>query len=456
MTYRTKLIFIVLLPLILISAATIFVVNFQSARLTKSQGAIIEKMYLELKQAELKNYIQLARGAVAPMYNSTLKSERQAKHEATKILRRMSYGADNYFFVFDDQGTNIVNPRFTYLVGNNWLGLKTDDGKQVISDLIKVAKDGGGFYEHSWLKPSTGQYVDKLDYAIYFPKWNWMLGTGIYLDDVAQRVGSVQGEMQNSIKQTRLVLLLLSIGAIIVTSIILGGVQLSEQRLADGKLKALATRLVDIQENERKRVSRELHDSISQLLVSARYGIETAQSNTRRSSKVYQPIEKSMQALDTAINEVRRISMDLRPSVLDDMGLAAAIKGLGAEFKSHNNFDVAVHTDTVHNLLSDKAKTALYRVVQEALTNVTKHTNAQNVSVKLTKERRRIHLDITDDGTDQSGITKLKNTAGLGIRNMQERIDSFGGSIRFSDIKPHGLKISVTLPIERDRSKSSY
>ena len=111
MNYKTKLIFIALLPIVLISMATIFVVNFQSLRLAMAQGEIVQKMYLDLKRKELKNYIQLASGAITPMYSSNLKTKRQAQREATEILRKMSYGEDNYFFVYDDKGKNIVNPR---------------------------------------------------------------------------------------------------------------------------------------------------------------------------------------------------------------------------------------------------------------------------------------------------------------------------------------------------------
>jgi len=457
MNYRTKLVFIALLPIILISVATIFVVNIQYKRLAASQSAIVEKTYLELKKNELKNYIELAEGAVASNYASTLKTKRQAQREASEILRKMSYGQDNYFFVYEEDGTNIVNPRLTYFVGNSWLGLENSDGKHVIRDMIKIGQNGGGFYEHEWLKPSSGEYVNKLAYSTFFPKWGWTLGTGIYLDDVSEKVDIVKQEMNNSIRETRFVLLLLSVGAISITTIILAGLQLSEQRLADAKLKSLTARIVAIQEDERKRVSRELHDSISQLLVSARYGIENALSNSSKGSKVVPPINTSMKALDTAITEVRRISMDLRPSVLDDMGLAAALKGLGADFAQHNMFDVKVNAQPVHNLLRDEAKTALYRVVQEALTNCAKHSDANIVTVKLSKTKTHVHLSIKDDGCGADYDEHSKHvTSGLGLRNMQERVDSFNGQIKFSNTKPHGFRVSVTIPVEKDVSKGSF
>ncbi len=451
MNYKTKLIFIALLPIILISAATIIIVNVQSARLGAAQGEIVKKMYLDLKRNELKNYIQLARGAITPMYNSTLKTRRQAQRGATDILRKMSYGKDNYFFVYDKTGTNIVNPRLTYFVGNNWLGLEDGDGKHIVRDMIKIGEQGGGFYEHVWRKPSSGGYVNKLGFSTYFPRWDWMLGTGIYLDEVTEKVNTVQAELQNSIRQTRYVLAFLMVGAIAVTTLILAGLQLSEQRMADARLKRLTSRIVDIQEDERKRVSRELHDSISQLLVSAKYGIETALGHTRKGSRVSRPITDSITAINEAISEVRRISIGLRPSILDDIGLAVAIKALGAEFGSHSDFNVTVDAQSVQNLLSDEAKTALYRVVQEALTNAAKHSGAKNISITLRLKKSKIQLDIQDDGRGSPlGIRFLKETRGLGLRNMQERIDNFGGDIRFFDLKPSGFGIRVTLPFAKN------
>jgi two-component system, NarL family, sensor kinase len=454
MSYKAKLIFIALLPIILISVTTIFVVNIQSARLATAQGDIVEKMYVELKRNELQNYIQLARGAIAPMYNSKLKSKREAQREASDILRKMSYGQDNYFFVYDKAGTNIVNPRLTYFVGNNWLGLENGNGKKIIQDMIQIGQEGGGFYEHVWRKPSSREYVNKLAFSTYFPRWDWMLGTGIYMDDVSDKVNTVQAELLNSIRQTRYVLLFLTIGAIAITTLILAGLQLSEQRLADARLKKLTARIVDIQEDERKRVSRELHDSISQLLVSAKYGIENALGHTRKGSKVSQPIESSITALNEAISEVRRISMDLRPSVLDDIGLAAALKGLGADFDAHSFFNVTVNAQSIHSLLSDEAKTALYRIVQEALTNAVKHSQARNVTINLAKVKSRIQLEIKDDGCGTPlGVRFLQETPGLGLRNMQERIDNFDGSIKFFDVKPSGFGIRVTLPATKDESR---
>ncbi len=453
MSIKTKLFFIALLPVALISVAMVFVIDLQSSRMARAQGETVRKMYTDIKHAELRNYVMLARNALNPIYTSNLKTKRQAQREVAEIARKMTFGTDSYFFIYEGDGKNIVNPRLTHLVGSNWIGLEDDDGRHVVRDLIERARRGGEFYSYIWKKPSSGEYVEKLGYSVYLDKWNWMLGTGIYMDDVSEQVAMVQTELSNNVKQTRLVLFVLSLGAIILTAAIIANARLSEQKMADTRLKELTARLVDAQELERKRVSRELHDSISQLLVSTRYGLETALSRTRRNSKVSEPIAKSMHALDNAISEVRRISIALRPSVLDDMGLASAVTSLGAEFAKHSNIAVAVQVDQVRDLLSEEAKTALYRVIQEGLTNVARHSSARHVRIRLIRRGAHVILELDDDGRGLAGNRDVTNSGGIGIRNMEERIDTFDGTIQFLRSKMGGLAIRVSLPIEKRRAK---
>lgn len=448
MNFKTKLFLITLFPIILISVAMLFVIDIQSNRLSTSQAETVGNMFTELKHAELKNYVTLARNALTPIYTSKLKTKRQAQREVTEIVRKMTSGEDNYFYIYDGDGKNIVNPRLTHLVGSNWIGLKDADGRSVVRELIDRAKTGGEFYSYIWKKPSSGEYVEKLGYSVYLDRWDWMIGSGIYMDDVSQQVSTVLRELQDNIGETRLVLFILTLAGVGLTALVIALARLSEQRLADARLKALTARLVDAQEEERKRVSRELHDSISQLLVSSRYGLESALSKSGEHGDIAEPIEKSMQALDGAIAEVRRISRALRPSVLDDMGLAAAVKALGKEFARQSNIEVEVEAEPARSLLTDEAKTALYRVIQEALTNVSKHSRAGKVSIRLFRRGSSVVLLLEDDGVGMPSGGKIMDTAGLGIRNMQERIDTFGGSIRFRRARSGGLAIHVTLPIE--------
>ena len=155
-----------------------------------------------------------------------------------------------------------------------------------------------------------------------------------------------------------------------------------------------------------------------------------------------------MSTMDAAIAEVRRISLFLRPTVLDDVGLAAALRTLANDFERDTHIKTTVDAMPMGDLLHDDAKTAMYRIVQEAQTNITKYANASKVSIHITKSRRAVHLNITDDGI---GFDAKKGTKGqgLGLRNMRERIDSFGGEMKIVSKPLTGTQIKVSMPIKR-------
>ena len=194
MNFKTKLLVITLLPTMLIAITSMYIIDQTSIRLIESQAKVIEEIYLEQKEKELRNYVTIAEKALTPSYKSYLKTERRAKAEAQRIVRKMTFGEDNYFYIYDGEGKNIVNPRHTHLIGSNWLGIRDQNGQTVIKDLIAQAKTDGASYAYNWKKPSSGEYVEKLGYSIYLPKWDWILGTGIYLDDVSEQIQKVQAE----------------------------------------------------------------------------------------------------------------------------------------------------------------------------------------------------------------------------------------------------------------------
>lgn len=450
MNFKTKLLIITILPTILIAITATIVIDLLATRLNEAQAKAIEDLYISQKERELINYVTLAENALEPTYKSYLKTERKAQREAREIVKKMSFGEDNYFYIYDGKGTNIVNPRHTHFIGSNWIGIRDENGKTVIKDIIDHAKMDNGFYSYKWKKPSSGAYVEKLGLSVYLPKWDWVLGTGIYLDDVSDQIHKVQAQTKIRIGETRLVILLLALGSLLLTAAILTLARISEQRFADERLKKLTARIVDVQEEERKRVAHELHDGISQLLVSARYGLEAAATKAT-SQDVLEPIEKSISTIDNTINEVRRISMALRPSVLDDMGLVSAIKSLGSEFSSQTGIKINVNANQPRKQITDEARIAAYRVIQEALTNISRHSGANQVTISLKREKSRFVLLLQDNGIGIMSHSEWPpKNSGLGIRNMQERIDAIGGTIKFENARPTGLIIKIGIPIDKN------
>ncbi|MDW2083826.1 cache domain-containing protein, partial [Vibrio sp. 1640] len=185
--------------------------------------------------------------------------------------------------------------------------------------LLYQAQSGGGFHQYLWQKPSTGDIVPKLSYAAWLDKWEWMIGTGLYIEDVSQEVANMRAAVNKNIETTFfsvVVILVVTVAVIIVLTL---AINLHEHRLADKNLKELAHKTVMFQEDEKKHLARELHDGINQLLVSSKCHLDLM-SHRLQDEKLKSHLDKSQRSLVTAINEVRHISHQLRPSALDDIG----------------------------------------------------------------------------------------------------------------------------------------
>ena len=452
-TFKTKLLLITLLPLVAVSILIGSATYYQAHRLIEVETRAVEERILETKRQEIRNYISPALTSIERIYKEEPGGRAAAQEEVKQIIHNMTFGEDGYFFVYKLDGTNLVHPRLKHLVGGKWWDLQDPEGDYVIRNLIEAAKAGGGFHQYVWNKPSTGQVEEKLGYAILLEDWGWMLGTGLYTDDIAHEVAAIRADFAASIRQTVIVIFAITLIAIVIAGTLIAGVRFSEERFANSKLKELTNRIFDVQEQERKRVSTELHDSISQLLVSVRYGIEMIQSEAGGATALRDYATKCLKTLDGAISEVRRISRDLRPSLLDDMGLATALVSLGNEFQTQSGISVSVDAERCHDRLSDGAKTALYRVVQECMTNVARHSEARNVKIDLKVGPHTLALIVEDDGI---GIPHpLPQNGGLGIRNMRERIETYGGTLRLSRRADGGTRLRVSMPLENNVSKAA-
>ncbi|MBO6895062.1 MAG: cache domain-containing protein [Roseibium sp.] len=453
MTFKTKLLLITILPLIAVSLLIGGATYYQSRQLINAETRSVEQRILAAKRQEIRNYVSLALTSIEQLYDEEPGGREAAQAEVKEVLQNLTFDYDGYFFVYTLDGTNIVHPKLPHLVGGNWWDLQDNDGDYVIRNLIAAAKDGGGFHQYVWHKPSTGTVEEKLGYAILLNKWGWMLGTGLYTDDIAREVSAIRVDFARSIRQTLLVTFMITQAAIIIAGSLIAGVRFSEQRFADTKLKELTNRIFQVQEQERKRVSTELHDSISQLLVSVRYGVEMIHSEANRNSDLQAQAAKCLKTLDGTIAEVRRISRDLRPSVLDDMGLAAALGSLGKEFQNQSGITVNVTAEQCHSRLSEGAKTALYRVVQECMTNVAKHSQASEVNISLKVGLQSLILSVEDNGV---GLPRpLPKSGGLGFRNMRERIETYGGKLILSRRTSGGTRIKVQMPLDNPQAKAA-
>ncbi len=437
MNLKLKILLLATLPLIFAIGAILLLVSHQASELFHQEVVAFEETMLKAKKAELLNYVSLALASIDHLYNSkeprTPGNEAAAKAQVKLVLNGLTYGTDGYFFVYDFEGNNIIHPKQTWRVGKNWWGLEDSKGNLVIQSLIREAKKGGGFHRYLWDKPSARKIADKISYAVALDKWGWMLGTGIYIDDVVTQVQMFKADVKERVDDVFFLIMGIALVAVLIVSAAGIAINMHESSLADTKLKALTQRIVDTQEEERARVARELHDSISQILVSAKYSLELAETKLKASSSdAFVAIEKTVGRLNLAIQEVRRISRDLRPSMLDDLGLSTSLESLIKEFSNRTGTDIDVSTVASKNLLAKDAQTALYRIAQESLTNIERHATATKVQLVLTVDQKGVMLKISDNGRgfDSENIRKSRQPAcGIGLKNMQERIEHFNGTL---------------------------
>jgi two-component system NarL family sensor kinase len=448
LTYGQKLFLLATVPLVIAVTLITLVVVSQSRQLAEREISTLESQLIEAKKEELKNYLSIARTAVVNTYGRAAPDDDAAKLAVSRELAAMLYGPDGYFFVFDYNGTNIVAPRQTYLINKNWSGLADANGVPITDEIIRIARSGGGYHTFEWPKPSTGETGQMIIYVNGLQDWQWAIGTGIFIDDVLASVAAARADVEDRIDRTALSIV--GIATIAILGVFLSGLILNirERRLADTKLKALTQRIIDTQEEERGRVARELHDGISQMLVGVRYALELARRRLGLDpTTAAESLGKGIDSLGSTIQEVRRISRDLRPGVLDDLGLGPALQALTEDFAKRTGIDVAFETAVFRNRLDREARIALYRIAQEALTNVERHSGATSISMSLKGNRKGASLVVTDNGTGMVWPDAARGRAqGLGLRNMQERIEQLGGHLRVMSTN-EGTTIVAQVPL---------
>ncbi|RMD59339.1 sensor histidine kinase [Candidatus Parcubacteria bacterium] len=210
-------------------------------------------------------------------------------------------------------------------------------------------------------------------------------------------------------------------------------------------------KLIEVQEQERKRIASELHDSLGQDLLILNNGIrQCAQALPRRSKTVKELRQLSKIALHS-IEEVREVASNLHPHQLDGLGLSKALTSMLAHFARTAPFTIDAEIEDVDGLLSKEQEINIYRIVQEAMNNIMKHAAASTARVWLTLGASRIRVGIEDDG---SGFVMggrrdpLAPLVGFGLTNLRERVRIIGGKLQIESAPGRGTKIHITIPIQ--------
>ena len=227
---------------------------------------------------------------------------------------------------------------------------------------------------------------------------------------------------------------------------------ITERKLAQDTLQTFSRQLIEAQEDERRRISRELHDQIGQILTAIKMNLHNVQRE-HQTSEISSYVKDNIETVDEALRLVRDLSVELRPPVLDDFGLVTALCWYVDRFTKRTGLevDVVIEISDHNQRYSREVETACFRIAQEALTNIVRHARASQVVLQLVRHGNVLCLSIKDDGVgfDLASLRKrAPRAATLGLISMQERAHAAGGAIEIDSASSEGTEIRFSLNLE--------
>ncbi len=219
-----------------------------------------------------------------------------------------------------------------------------------------------------------------------------------------------------------------------------------EVRASRRELRALAARLEKVREDERTGIAREIHDELGQALTGLKLDIAWMKHRLPRDHEMMAQCVSIIERIDRTLTAVRRIATELRPSVLDQLGLAAALEWQGQEFGARTGIEVDMEL-MVGGTISDDLGSSAFRILQESLTNVARHAKATRVIIRLAQSPALLTLEVSDNGIGLSP-EELEGTMSLGLIGMRERALACGGEFSISGKPGRGTTVFLRVPLE--------
>lgn len=448
LTLKTKILLLTVLPLVALTATITWITQRQAQQLADQQVAMLEENVLAEKRQALLDYVSLAMTSITPILEEMDYGLEQARaeYEIKRIISGLTYHNDGYFFIYDHNGTNLVHPTQPELVGQNLMDFQDAEGNYVIRNLLAIAAKGGGFYRYIWNKPSLSGERNKLSYVVNIPRLNWMMGTGLYIDDIAAQTKALRERVDHNVRRTFVAASVLLIVTLVLVVVIVVIINAHATQLADERLKDIAHRSVAFQVMQRRNFARELHDGINQMLVSAKLRLNLADKKWP-ADDAREHLEKAAEMLNLSIQEVRRVSHNLRPVMLDDLGLEAALHSLVDDLGNEGKITVKRRIRLPDTRLPDAIEMTLYRLVQEAITNVRKHAKATQVFLRVSYDSLSVRVEMEDNGC---GFSLEEDSSGIGLMNMRERVELVGGKFSVRSRRTQGTLISAQFFLNPD------
>ncbi len=220
LSLQVKVMGLVLAPLILVTTLLVAVNTYD--RISDSRATLAEErqLLIDARKAAVKNVVETAKSAIAPIVADASADDEAAKERAKAVLRSLRFNDNNYVFVYGYDGKNLVLPHNRQLEGTAMLDKQDADGKYLVKDMISIAKNGGGFYQYQWPHPETRQAEPKYSYADGIEKWGWMLGAGVYVTEIDQAMANIEAASSAEMRQAIIQALVLGIGMLLMVAVI--------------------------------------------------------------------------------------------------------------------------------------------------------------------------------------------------------------------------------------------
>jgi PAS domain S-box-containing protein len=225
---------------------------------------------------------------------------------------------------------------------------------------------------------------------------------------------------------------------------------ITERKRAQQALQTYARRLLEAQEAERQNIARELHDEIGQILTAVSLNLHSIRKSCQTNSSLPN-IDESIQVVEDALSRVRELSLELRPSLLDDLGLAAALRWYVGRYTARSGIATEILGDADIGRISHEVETACFRITQEALTNAARHSHATRATVLIERTNGNLELRVTDNGIgfdfDQL-LYGMASALSLGLRGMQERALAVKGRVQITSKPGQGTRVTLNVPVK--------
>src|SRR2546430_1956639 len=226
---------------------------------------------------------------------------------------------------------------------------------------------------------------------------------------------------------------------------------ITERKQAKEALQTYSRRLLEAQEAERQNIARELHDEIGQILTAVSLNLHSIQK-TCQTDACLSHIEESLQVVEDALSRVRELSLELRPSLLDDLGLAAALRWYAGRYTARSGIATEIIGDAELGRVSHDIEIACFRIIQEALTNTARHSRATRASVIIERTNGHLHLTVADNGIgfeSDKFLFGMASVLALGLRGMQERALAVKGQVQITSRPGQGTQVTLNVPLMR-------